>query len=232
MKSKFLITATGLMLFTLFFYSLVLSKPSFNGNSTPGCDGSGCHNLKSNILSVATQGNLQVAVTVTNVSSGKKLAGELVDENGTVVDMIDKTSSNPFILTAPAAGHYTINAGYKSPKEWDSTSVTFNVTTGIDDPVPTDAPQAFELYPNHPNPFNPETLIRFSLPKAGQAKLTIYNINGQVVRTLVNGNLSAGLHSFRWDGHSNNGEVSPSGVYIYEVISGGQRQAKRMTLTK
>ncbi len=232
MKFKFLLALAGLMFFSLFFYSLVLSKPSFNGSSTPGCDGSGCHDPKSNILNVAAQQNLQVAVTVTGVSTSKTIAGELVDENGAVVDMIDKTSSNPFVLTAPTAGRYTIYAGYKSPKEWDSTSVNISVTTGIDDPVPTDVPHAFELYPNHPNPFNPETLIRFSLPKAGAAKLTIYNINGQVVRTLVDGNLGAGLHSFRWDGRNNNGEVSPSGVYIYEVISNDQRQAKRMTLTK
>lgn len=232
MISKILYAVTGLLFFSLFVYSLVLSKPSFNGSSTPGCDGSGCHDPKSNILDIVPQENLQVAVTINGISSGKKIAGELVDENGTVVDMIDKTSTNPFVLTAPAAGRYTIYAGYKSPKEWDSTSVNISVTTGIDDPVPTDAPRAFELYPNHPNPFNPETLIRFSLPKAGQAKLTIYNITGQIVRTLVNDNLGAGLHSFRWDGRNNNGEVSPSGIYIYEVVSNGQRQAKRMTLTK
>jgi len=113
-------------LFTLFLTYNLHSEPGFNG-SAPGCSGSGCHSFQDNNVSVVPLSNLQVQVTVTGNTGN--VAGELVDGNGTVVAVMNATSSNPFILTAPSEGTYLINAGYKNPsRRWDSTHVTLQLS--------------------------------------------------------------------------------------------------------
>ena len=101
--------------------SFLKSEPGFNG-TTPGCGGSGCHTLQSgNVTATLLTGN-QVQITVTGTTN--RVGGELVNSNGVVVAVINSTTSNPFILTAPAAGTYTVNAGYKSPsRNWGTTTV-------------------------------------------------------------------------------------------------------------
>jgi hypothetical protein len=114
-----------LLLITPPLTPLVLSEPSFNG-STPGCSGSGCHSFSDGDVSATILNNFQVLVTVSGTSS--KVGGELVDENGNVVAVINSTSTNPFILTAPSAGYFTLNAGYDNPsRRWDSTSIILSV---------------------------------------------------------------------------------------------------------
>jgi hypothetical protein len=69
--------------------------------------------------------SLQVEVTITGNTGN--VAGELVDGGGNVVDVINTTSNNPFILTAPSEGTYLVNAGYKNPsRRWDSTHVNYS----------------------------------------------------------------------------------------------------------
>lgn len=211
------------------FYSNVISEPSFNG-SGPGCAGSGCHSFTDGLVTAVALNNTDIEVTVSGTSN--KVGGELVDLNGTVVDVINSTDSNPFILTAPQAGEYIINAGFKKPsRDWDSAMVAINIT-GITPPEPAASIQKFDLYPNHPNPFNSETMIRFSLPSAGNVDLTIYNIRGQVVKHFASNYYQAGVHSLRWDGKNDNGVVSPSGIYLVEVRSGEQRSVRQVVLSK
>ena len=112
-------------LITMLISSLNYSEPGFNG-TTPGCGGSGCHTSQAGILSASVQSNLQVQITLSGTTGN--VGGELVDESGNVVAVINKNSSNPFTLTAPSAGTYKVNAGYKNPsRRWDSTTVTFPV---------------------------------------------------------------------------------------------------------
>jgi len=120
----------SLLLVFLLVYALgsfIYAEPGFNG-SAPGCSGSGCHSFQDNIVSVVPMNNLQVQITVTGTTN--KVGGELVDENGTVVAVVENTSNNPFILTAPSEGTYLINAGFKSPspRRWDSTHVIFQTS--------------------------------------------------------------------------------------------------------
>ena len=125
-----------------FLGAIINAEPGFNGSS-PGCSGTGCHSFQDNIVSVVPLSNLQVQVTLTGTSSN--VAGELVDVNGTVVAVMNATSNNPFILTAPSEGTYLINAGYKSPsRRWDSTHVTLQLS------VPPTAPSnlAAQFIPN------------------------------------------------------------------------------------
>lgn len=85
----------------------------------------------------------------------------------------------------------------------------------------------FNLSNNYPNPFNPSTNIEFSIPNSGIVNLTVYNILGQKVATLVSKKLSVGQHSVNFDASR-----LSSGVYIYRLEHGGQTQIKKMTLIK
>ena len=88
------------------------------------------------------------------------------------------------------------------------------------------------LMQNYPNPFNPTTTIDYSLPEASKVRLDIYNVKGQLVRTLLNGDMPAGMHSMLWDGRDNNNAAVASGVYFYRVSSPKATQTKRMLLMK
>jgi hypothetical protein len=93
-------------------------------------------------------------------------------------------------------------------------------------------PQQFSLRQNYPNPFNPTTTIAYSLPEASKVRLDIYNVKGQLVKTLINGDMSAGMHSVVWDGRDSNNTAVASGVYFYRVSSPKATQTKRMLLMK
>ena len=99
-------------------------------------------------------------------------------------------------------------------------------------------PAEFSLYANYPNPFNPTTLIKFDLPEASTVRLSIFNVLGQEVATLVNGSIEAGYHSVDWNSTSNNGTVLPSGIYMYRIsatssITGIEfSQVRKMVLMK
>ncbi|MCI0595340.1 MAG: T9SS type A sorting domain-containing protein [candidate division Zixibacteria bacterium] len=93
-------------------------------------------------------------------------------------------------------------------------------------------PRVFSLSQNYPNPFNPTTNISFSLPVPGKAVLTIYNILGQKVRTLADGEKPAGTHTVIWDGTDSRGAPVSSGIYFYKIESANFREVKRMVFVK
>lgn len=93
-------------------------------------------------------------------------------------------------------------------------------------------PNVFELSQNFPNPFNPETKISFQLRQAGVAELSIFNIAGENVRTLVSAPLPAGEHTVTWDGRDVRGRNLASGVYVYRLKVGNHESAKSMLLLK
>ena len=80
-------------------------------------------------------------------------------------------------------------------------------------------PENFELGQNYPNPFNPSTTISFGLPVESQVELTVYNIRGQKVKSLVNSMMSAGYHEVVWDGTDQRDKKVSSGVYFYKLKS-------------
>ena len=93
-------------------------------------------------------------------------------------------------------------------------------------------PTAFALLQNHPNPFNPETEISYALRKDTRVNLTVYNILGQKVKTLVDGFETAGPKSVRWDGTDEGGNQVGSGVYFYRISAAGFVQTNRMIMLK
>jgi hypothetical protein len=215
-------------MFYKFFLWLLILPVSYctpNMNSGAGCGGSGCHTSQAGIVSVTLLSNLQVRITVTGTSS--KVAGELVNSSGSVVAVINSTSTNPFTLTAPSAGIYKVNAGYKSPsRRWDSTTVTIGLTD-INDDLIEHAPHTYKLFDNYPNPFNPSTKISWQTPVSGWQTLKIYNALGNEVATLINEQKEAGYHSIDF-----NGRDLPSGVYFYRIQSGNFIDTKKMIMAK
>ena len=98
----------------------------------------------------------------------------------------------------------------------------------------TAAPADFVLQQNYPNPFNPTTTISFSLTAkdAKNAKIEIYNLKGQKVKTLISDQLPAGEHSVVWDGKDENNKPLSSGIYFYKLKAGNQEETRKMILLK
>lgn len=103
----------------------------------------------------------------------------------------------------------------------------------------------FSLFPNYPNPFNPETQIRFYLEKGREVELKVYNPLGQLIKSLITADLSPGYHSVVWDGTNGDGKQVPTGVYMYvlevsrELQEGSllvnvaiERRVRKMTLIR
>lgn len=102
-------------------------------------------------------------------------------------------------------------------------------------PVPGDGdalPAAFRVEQNFPNPFNPKTTIRFALPAAARTTVTIFDLAGRHVKTLVDDELAAQSHEVTWTGDDARGQPVAAGVYFYEVSGGGHRAVGRMALVK
>ncbi|AXI99835.1 Por secretion system C-terminal sorting domain-containing protein [Cyclonatronum proteinivorum] len=95
--------------------------------------------------------------------------------------------------------------------------------------IPTDGqlPAEFALHQNYPNPFNPATQIRYELPESAEVRLDVFNIQGQRVATLVNGQQNPGIHTVRF-----NGSALSSGVYLYRLQAGTKVLTQKMTLIK
>lgn len=111
---------------------------------------------------------------------------------------------------------------------YTSDTVRILAPTGVgDDPDDLTLPDAFVLQQNYPNPFNPTTTIEFSLPQAAYVRLDVYNILGQQVTRLVDGDLAAGEHRVEFDGNN-----LATGVYFYRLATHDFHATKKMLLVK
>jgi photosystem II stability/assembly factor-like uncharacterized protein len=93
-------------------------------------------------------------------------------------------------------------------------------------------PFTFALSQNYPNPFNPATVIHYQLPEVSLVNLSVYNMLGQKVKTVLSENQIAGNHTAKWDGTNDRGEPVASGIYIYQLQAGKYVQSKKMMLLK
>jgi hypothetical protein len=101
----------------------------------------------------------------------------------------------------------------------------------VDDDL-SDLPENYELMQNYPNPFNPTTVILYAVPKQSHINISVYNILGQLVTTLVDESKSAGTYSTTWDGTDTNGLKVASGIYMYRFDSIDFTQSKKMILVQ
>ena len=92
--------------------------------------------------------------------------------------------------------------------------------------------QEITLYQNYPNPFNPVTTLSYNLPQDSYVILSIYDMNGSLVKNLVNDNRTAGMQHIQWNATNNNGRTVSAGVYLYSIEAGEFRQMKKMILLK
>ncbi len=88
------------------------------------------------------------------------------------------------------------------------------------------------LLQNSPNPFRPATEIAYSLAEPAHCRLTVYDVGGRIVKTLVDGVRGAGLHSVRWDGRADGGQEAATGVYLYRLEAGGRSGQRKMLLLR
>ncbi|RPI17501.1 MAG: T9SS C-terminal target domain-containing protein [Ignavibacteriae bacterium] len=110
--------------------------------------------------------------------------------------------------------------------DYDFATIKYSPFVGIE-PVNNEIPGTYYLRQNYPNPFNPETVIKFNIPREGNVNLTVYDINGRTVSTLINGNLKVGRYNYNF-----NASNLTSGIYFYTLTAGTFSETKKMILLK
>jgi hypothetical protein len=115
---------------------------------------------------------------------------------------------------------------------YDALEVKVLDITDVDNDIEVSIPVAYELANNYPNPFNPTTNIRFAIPETGNVKLSIYNMLGQKIATLVNENRNAGRYEITWNGKDDSGKAVGSGMYFYRLKAENVVLIKKMVLLK
>lgn len=111
-----------------------------------------------------------------------------------------------------------------------SLSPAFHITVSTPRETEAETPAGFSLAQNYPNPFRPSTAIRYTLPGPGYVTLKVYNVIGQEIKTLVEAQQAAGLHTVTWNGVDRRGQRLASGVYIYRLYVEDRVLSKKMVL--
>ncbi len=111
---------------------------------------------------------------------------------------------------------------------------SMGIISDVDDENPSALPSTFTLSQNHPNPFNPRTVIEFYNPKSVSAKVTleVFNILGQRVKRLYDGSAPPGVTRVEWDGHDDGGRTVATGIYFYRLRAGETTLTRKMALIK
>ena len=141
-----------------------------------------------------------------------------------------------FVPRVSSAGAHTLYArmqdseGRWGPVRGYSFFVMSPLGIGVD--RDGDVPKAYRLAQNCPNPFNPSTVIGYDVPRAGSVRVTIYGLNGQHIRTLINGEHAAGRYSEIWDGRDAAGRDVASGVYLCRMVAGEYRAVRKLVLVR
>jgi len=145
-------------------------------------------------------------------------------------------AAGDYVLQAGKIGYATaFNGGAKNAQEaaplrleTGSVEVDFSLASPSDVPHGPVLPVRVTLEGNFPNPFNPSTVIRFSLPAAGPIRLTVLDMRGRTVRVLRSGPAAAGSQQAAWDARDDSGNAVPSGLYLYRLEAGSAVQTGKM----
>lgn len=142
-----------------------------------------------------------------------------VDSINTSVNLGQNVVLTTRIEFSDATGLQTLLPGFESG------GVTIQSPTDVNDDQ--SVPSVFEVAQNYPNPFNPTTSLQFSLPKAGNVRVEVFNVLGQSVDVLADGHREAGQYTLTF-----NASAQPSGVYFYRVDYDGHSETRKMLLLK
>jgi hypothetical protein len=140
-----------------------------------------------------------------------------------VVAFVKSFQYSRITIDGPTLGFAAVNAG--------TVLDTFTIHRSAAE-APRPKVSALVLGQATPNPFNPQTTIRFELPAAGRAKLAVYDLAGHLVRTLVDGDQPAGAGEVAWNGCDASGRGLPSGTYFARLEAGGDSRTTRMSLVR
>jgi len=151
-------------------------------------------------------------------------------------DNLYSEDSNPYqqsftdVNVATNTGYtYEVMARYMNPDGFSDRSTPVTVVSDHDEVV---VPMTTALQGNYPNPFNPSTVLSFSLTRTESVQIDIYSINGQLVKSLVNGVYGVGVHNVVWNGLADDGHQVSSGVYFYRMRAGDYVGVRKMMLLK
>ena len=115
----------------------------------------------------------------------------------------------------------------------DVTKIDFSEITSIEDARVMQAiVKSFKLRQNYPNPFNPSTTIAYEIPKKGKVEVSIYDMNGKLIKNIVNQHQPAGSHQVVWKGLNQSGQKVASGFYVYTVKFANTLSSKKMLFIK
>ena len=115
---------------------------------------------------------------------------------------------------------------------WSEYSEVISVTLQWLDVDGEQLPAVYALHQNYPNPFNPVTNLSYDLPEDAMVNITVFDMMGRMVKTLVNGQQSAGYKSLHWNATNNIGQPISAGLYIYTIQAGEFSQTRKMILLK
>jgi hypothetical protein len=172
-----------------------------------------------------------IVLTWQQVIAGKFVSSKIYRSvNGVDFDSVETTSSGSLTDTTVVLGtryYYYVTTVFN---QWesnpsDTVEALVEAVTSLKDQ--TKFPNTYQLKQNYPNPFNPKTMINYQLPITNYVELSIYNLLGQKVATLVNERQQAGYHQIEWDA----GRYS-SGVYYYRMVAGDFHDVKKMILVR
>ena len=176
-----------------------------------------------------TEGQFPLTVQFTDLSAGNPTIWLWDFDNDGFADSNDQNPS----YTYNTAGLYTVSLaisdGNQSSVETKIDYITVNLTDANIDIIPLHT----KLFNSYPNPFNPSTTIRYDLSEPAEIEIQVLNNKGQIVRTLVDQNRTAGHYTVIWNGDNDSGKISGSGIYFYNMIINGRINAvKKCILLK
>lgn len=200
----------------------------------------GISNLDFDLVLPQSEGIETVSGTVTDFNGGVISGATILmyNDNNIPVAFATSNQNGQYSLAFLAAEDYTLKATKMYYETYQSTvnPSEQNVVDPIINPSTTDnenveVPTTTSIS-NYPNPFNPETRIHFSVTEKSNVNVSVYNVKGQKVKTLVNDNMDAGNHSVMWNGKNSNNQGVSSGVYFMRLSTPKHVISKKINLLK
>ncbi|MCL4540712.1 MAG: carboxypeptidase regulatory-like domain-containing protein [Bacteroidetes bacterium] len=237
------------------FYSMTGPTVKWKDASAVPVDGNSTSGINIYVMPMASgfSGYTSINGKVTSNSNSEGVSGALVyafDQNGNLAGYGITDDNGSYTIPGLAPGTYTVSTdvvGFTSSGSQTSSptydasgnpvSSTSNLTVSPDN-LATAVQQSiarpvnYTLDQNYPNPFNPTTQIAFSIPSPMHVNVTIFNILGQRIATIVDANMGAGSHVVMWNARNSNGVMMPSGVYFYRLSTPNFTAVKKMLLLK
>lgn len=199
-------------------YVITENNITYQQNHYASCHGSG---YNTNYVHNWTVRNM------VNSSTGENLNTGTWNQNQVITKSVSTMIDNAWV----AANCNLIIFVYKDYAQLNAATVEQSTVQSVTNPLGVtgtiEIPEKYSLAQNYPNPFNPVTNIKYSIPKSGNASLKVYDMLGNLVATLAEGNLNAGVYNAEFDGSN-----LSSGVYFYTLESNGFKDTKKLSLIK